>query len=113
MTTVIISKKNGRLFSLSVTGHTGFDEAGKDILCASISTLVQTAGQGIKKFVTKDVILDMNVKQPRFFIRLPDNLSEQQYLQAELILNTCILGINDLRSGYQNYIKVEVKNNVY
>jgi hypothetical protein len=113
MTTVIISKRNDRIFRLTAKGHTGYAKSGKDIVCASISTLIQTAGLGIKEYVTSEVLLNMNAKLPEYIIQLPENLSETQYLQAELILNTCILGIKDLQSGYKNFIKVEVKNDVY
>lgn len=35
--------KDGLIRSLSVQGHAGFDEYGRDIICAASSTLFQTA----------------------------------------------------------------------
>lgn len=113
MTTIKIFKTNGKLYGLSACGHTGFEEYGNDILCASISSIIQTAGLGIRELVTKDVNLICKEEPPKFEIILPKNLSESKYLQAELILNTCILGLLDLQSGYPKNIKVEVKNDVY
>lgn len=113
MTTIKICKKNGRYTSVIATGHTGFGDFGSDILCASISAIIQTAGLGLKKLVTDRVELVVDEKQPMYKIILPDDLSEQLYPQAELILKTCILGLRDLQSGYSKYLKVEVKNYVY
>ena len=113
MTTIRISKENGKINSVYAYGHTDYDERYRDILCASISILIQTSGKAIERFVTDKVELVIDEKQPMYKIILPRDLSEQLYSQAELILKTCILGLKDLASGYPKYIKVEVKNYVY
>jgi hypothetical protein len=33
-----------------VTGHAGFAQAGKDIVCAAVSALVQTAANGVSTY---------------------------------------------------------------
>ena len=112
-TKIKISKKDGKLVGLSAQGHTGFGEYGSDILCACVSSIIQTAGLGIRELVCKDVILNICEKTPKFEIILPQNLSSTQYPQAELILKTAIVGLEDLQSGYPKNIKMEVKNDVY
>ncbi|MBQ7307336.1 MAG: ribosomal-processing cysteine protease Prp, partial [Clostridia bacterium] len=106
-------KKNDKLKGIKVSGHTGFGEYGSDILCASISSIVQTAGLGLRELVSQKISMKIDPKIPLFEIILPDTLLTQQYLQAELILDTCILGLKDLQSGYPKNIKLEVKNDVY
>lgn len=113
MTTIKIFKKNNKLTGIKVSGHTGFGEYGQDILCASISSIVQTAGLGLRNLVSQKISMKINPNIPSFEIKLPSDLLMQQYLQAELILNTCILGLEDLQSGYPKNIKLEVKNDVY
>ena len=39
----VFEKKNGTLCGLSVRGHAGFAEAGKDVVCAAVSSAVQYA----------------------------------------------------------------------
>lgn len=34
-----------RAFRMRITGHAGYDEIGKDIVCAAVSALVQTLAQ--------------------------------------------------------------------
>lgn len=113
MTTIKIFMQNDKIQSVSAVGHSGYGNYGSDILCASISAIVQTAGLGIKTLVSQDVILFTDENKPEFKITLPDNLSNFQYSQAKLILDTCILGLKDLQSGYPKNIKLEVKNDVY
>lgn len=112
-TKIVISKKDEKIVSICVSGHTGFADSGSDILCASISAIIQTASLGILKLVSKNVDIISNDEPPKFKITLPDNLSSDKYLQAKLILDTAILGLEDLQSGYPKYIKMEVKNDVY
>lgn len=113
MTIIKIFKKQGRITAITASGHTDFGEEGSDILCASISSIIQTAALGIKELVTKDVILKCDNDIPLYSIVMPDNLPEKKYSDADLILKTCMLGLKDLADGYHKFIKMEVKNDVY
>ena len=42
MIKVRISKKNNIIESIKCNGHAGYDEYGKDIVCASFSTMIIT-----------------------------------------------------------------------
>lgn len=44
MTTVIFSAKDGR-YEVSAYGHSGYAEAGKDIVCAAVSSILGMAAQ--------------------------------------------------------------------
>ena len=39
----VFERKNGRFCGFSVQGHAGFAEAGKDVVCAAVSSAVQYA----------------------------------------------------------------------
>ena len=113
MTTIKVSKKNGKFTEIKAVGHTGYSEEGTDILCASVSTLIQSTALGLIKLVSKDVELYVNEITPEFKIIIPTNLSSSQYSQAELLIKSCLLGLEDLASGYPKNLKMEVKNDVY
>ena len=49
MTDIKFYKKDNKYFKIEATGHTGYDESGKDILCASISSILQSGALGLKK----------------------------------------------------------------
>ena len=43
MTDVKITKKDGSIVSVVCDGHTGYGVEGEDIVCAALSSVVQTA----------------------------------------------------------------------
>ena len=47
MTRVIIIKKNNEICEVECDGHTNYGEKGEDIVCASLSSIVQTAVLGL------------------------------------------------------------------
>ena len=47
MTDVIITRKNNHIVAVSASGHTGYGESGEDIVCAGISTLIQSSLLGL------------------------------------------------------------------
>ena len=43
MTVIRIGKKNGKIVSVECDGHTGYGVEGEDVVCAALSSIVQTA----------------------------------------------------------------------
>ena len=42
-----ILRRNGRTAGFSVSGHAGYADSGKDIVCAAVSSAVQLTANGI------------------------------------------------------------------
>ena len=93
MTTVKFGKSGNRIVSVECDGHTGYGVEGEDIVCAALSSIVQTVRkeEGYLKAV------------------LPKNLSERQTHDADVILSTLLLGVSDLYEGFSDFINLEVK----
>ena len=110
MTKVVILKRNNKIFEVECDGHTNYGERGEDIVCASLSSVVQTAVLGLLMIVM--VELDMKRDDERGYLKftLPEKLSEKQEIQASAILDTMMCGISDLYEGFSDYIELEVKN---
>lgn len=45
--------------SITITGHANYAEPGKDIVCAGVSTLVQTLIQSVEELTTDQIQYDM------------------------------------------------------
>ncbi|MBQ4050344.1 MAG: ribosomal-processing cysteine protease Prp [Oscillospiraceae bacterium] len=54
MTKATFFSKSGKLYGFSVSGHTGYGVAGRDILCAAISSAVQMTANGITEILKKE-----------------------------------------------------------
>lgn len=109
MTEVTIFKKNNEITEVVCDGHTFYGEKGEDIVCAALSSVVQTAALGL--MTVAGVNLDFERDEERGYLRmaLPENLTEQQRHDCSIILDTMLMGISDLYEGFSDFIELEVK----
>ena len=110
MTKVTISKKNNKIFEVECDGHTNYGEKGEDIVCASLSSIVQTAVLGLLMIVMIELDMKRDDEQGYLKFTLPENLSETQDIKACAVLDTMLCGISDLYESFSDYIELEVKN---
>lgn len=110
MTKVTILKKDNKIFEVECDGHAMYGEKGEDIVCASLSSIVQTAVLGLLMVALLE--LDMKRDDDKGYLKftLPENLSEEQSIQASAILDTMLCGISDLNESFSDYIELEVKS---
>ena len=69
-----------------VQGHAGAEEPGKDIVCAAISVLFQTALLGLDAYVTKE--LDWKMEHGYLECWLPESLPLAEQEKVAVILGT-------------------------
>lgn len=99
MIRVNVNKKDGKIKTIKVKGHAGYDEYGKDIICASVSSIVTTTVNGILK-------LDED------YLTFKDNGSiEIKILKhdktVDILLDNMIELLTELKTKYKKYIKIE------
>lgn len=110
MTKVTISKKNDKIFEVECDGHTNYGEKGEDIVCASLSSIVQTAVLGLLMIVMIELKMKRDDEMGYLKFTLPENLDATQEIQASAILDTMLCGISDLYESFSDYIELEVKS---
>ena len=110
MTKVTILKKDFKIFEVECDGHTNYGENGEEIVCASLSSVVQTAVLGLLMIVMVEVEMQRDDELGYLKFTLPENLDETQEIQACAILDTMLCGISDLYETFSDYIELEVKN---
>ena len=109
MTKVTIVKKKFKIFSVECDGHTNYGEKGEDIVCASLSSIVQTAVLGLLVVATLEIDMKRDDEQGYLKFTLPENLDDTQEIQVSAILDTMLCGISDLYESFSDYIELEVK----
>lgn len=107
MTVVSVKKSGSHIVKVTLNGHTDYGEEGEDIVCAGISTLAQTAVLGLMQVVGVNLKFERGDEAYLSF-ELPE-LDEKMRHDADVLLDTMMLGIYDLHEGYSRYIKLEVK----
>ena len=100
----VVKDEEGHVVSFESAGHTGLDEHGKDILCAAISTLVQTAALGLNEVLGLSIQVAM--RDGYFSCILPDDMDDTQKNQADIILNTMLVGLYNLQNAYPMNLEI-------
>ena len=109
MTTVRFSRRDGKFVAVSCEGHTDYGEHGSDIVCAALSSVVQTAVLGLLQVAGIAVDYKINEDAGALSAKLPDKLSERQAHDADVILKTAFLGVSDLYEQFSDFINLEVQ----
>lgn len=113
MTKVKIIKKNRFITSVEADGHTGYGVSGEDVVCAALSSIIQTAVLGLLSVAGVNVEMERDDKAGYIKFVLPKNLSEEQKHDSDVILSTMLVGVSDLYESYSDFIELEVLDNVY
>ena len=90
-------------------GHTGYAASGEDIVCAALSSVIQTALLRLLQVAGINVLYERDDEDGYLMFELPDDITDQQAHDADVILSTMYMGIADLVESYSDYIKLEVK----
>lgn len=105
MTEITVWSKRGRLVGFDAIGHTGYAEAGEDIVCAAVSAITQTAVIGITEVLKAPCALD--ISDGELHLMLGKTVKGKQFEQAELILGTMLAGLRSIETDYSDYLKLE------
>ena len=108
MTDITITRKNNHIVEVTASGHTGYGESGEDIVCAGVSTLIQSALLGLLQVAGLNVKYTVNEAQGSLRFTLPEGLTDAERHDADVILNTMLCGLNDFYTEYSDYINLEV-----
>ena len=98
--------RSGRIVQISMKGHAGYEEAGKDIVCAAASVTAYTCAGAIGELAG---IPDCYTTGDGMFeIVMPDNagVDEEKRKIAETILETTYIGFKQIELSYPKYLKV-------
>ncbi len=109
MTSVQFISFAGRLIGFEAWGHTGYAPAGKDIVCAGVSTLVQTTVLGLEKLIGIKVTVNQEKKTGHFYCRIASNTEEEKQVQADFVLHLTYLGLQQIATEYKDYVRVSIK----
>ena len=95
----------GRIREFELSGHAGFAIEGQDIVCAGVSALSIAAVNGLEHFLS--VVPKVQEADGHLTCQLV-GIPEQELEQAQWILQTMTLGIEQIHSAYgQDYIIID------
>ena len=109
MTKVEVLRKSGHIVTLTADGHTGYGVEGEDIVCAALSSIIQTALLGLMQVAGINVEFEIRDDEGYLSFKLPE-LNETLRHDADMILDTMLCGINDLYETYSDFIDLSMVN---
>ena len=110
MTRVDFFNEDGRITGFCCSGHSGYAEAGADIICAAVSTAVTFAADTITEVLGERAKVKVNEADARITLKLPAACEEEEAVQA--VLTGMMLTLSHWRDDYPDYIEVmEVQQN--
>ena len=97
-----ISLSNG--CCVSITGHSGQATKGNDIVCAGVSALSQSVVLALEFYE-----ITHNINQQEGLLEFSVNVSgltDMQKIRCESIVSVFIIGINEIRKQYPEFVHV-------
>ena len=96
--------ENERITGFSVSGHSGYAEAGEDVVCAAVSAAVGMAEATINDVCGAKAKVRVKEEDARVTLTLPAVCDEEESVQA--VLAGLLLYLCSLRDEYPDYIEV-------
>ena len=93
-----------RITGFSISGHSGYAEAGQDIVCAAISAVVTMAEATINDVCGAKAKVRVKDEQARITLTLPVSCDEEETVQA--VLAGMMLTLCSMRDDYPDNIEV-------
>ena len=93
-----------RITGFSISGHSGYAEAGQDIVCAAVSAVVTMAEATINDVCGAKAKVRVKDEQARITLMLPTSCDEEDTVQA--VLSGMMLTLISMRDDYPDYIEV-------
>ena len=96
--------EDDRITGFSVSGHSGYAEAGSDIVCAAITAVVTMAEATINDVCGAKAKVRVKEADARITLTLPTSCDEEDAVQA--VLAGLMLTLINMRDDYPDYIEV-------
>lgn len=101
MITVKLQRKNGRIVAFEVSGHSGYADAGADIVCASVSSVVWTVINGLENVI--GIPVECHQEDAFVSCKLP-HLSSDFSAKAAVLLDSMVIFFDNLTKQYGDFI---------
>ena len=93
-----------RITGFTVSGHSGYEERGKDIVCAYVTAVVTMAEATINDVCGAKAKVRVKNDTARITLTLPASCDEEETVQA--VLAGMMLTLCGMRDDYPDYIEV-------
>ena len=105
MTRIDLFRHDGVYCGMRCSGHSGFSEAGSDIVCAAVSTLVINCINSVETFTEDAFAVESDEAAAWISFRFTGEVSGA----GRLLLDSTVLGLENVAADYEDCILIEVQ----
>ena len=106
MTFITFSSEGSRIVGFEVSGHSGYAESGRDIVCASVSSAVNLVACTLNEVMGLAASVHTDEKKAKLSFRLPGGLSAVAEDTAQSLLTGLMLYFAELQELYPQHLSV-------
>lgn len=99
------SKKNIEQFV--VKGHAYAADPGQDIVCSAVSVLTQTTVLALHEVA--NIAIGYEIESGYLKCKLPMDLTKKELYDTKLLIDTMLLGLNNIQESYPKYVEIHNK----
>ena len=106
MINIKVFVKDGIYSGFEIRGHAGYDEYGRDIVCAAVSMLVINTINSIEQFTDDHFSAEAEEESGYIKFLLEDTISHD----STILMNSLVLGLQAVEEQYsKEYIKLNLE----
>lgn len=106
MTTVTFHTEGSRIIGFDAEGHSGYAEAGEDIVCAAVTSAVRLVEATVNDVLGLCAAVRVDERAARISFRLPGGLSQTDEKATQAYLTGLMLYLAELHGEYPEHIEV-------
>ena len=106
MTTITFYSQGSRVTGFEVKGHSGYAEAGADIVCAAITSAVRLAEATVNDVLGLEAPVKVREKDAYLSLKLPGSLGQTNESTCQALLTGLMVYLVQLAEEYPQHISV-------
>jgi len=104
----LVRRNSLGLLEICVSGNAGFAEKGRDIVCAAVSAIAQTALLGLCGTPGLEVEYGISDEAGTLFCKITGVASQEASVSAEAIVRTMVLGLRSIEAAHGEFLRVKL-----
>ncbi|MFQ6752638.1 MAG: ribosomal-processing cysteine protease Prp [Clostridia bacterium] len=109
MINILVLRNKQNIITMEATGHSGYAEAGSDIVCSSVSTLLQSLINGLTEVVKAEPKYVIDEDIPHLSVSVDKDIDRERMSKAQILMQTTYLSLVDISNSYAKFIKIKEK----
>ena len=106
MTTVTFHTQGGRITGFDASGHSGYGEAGADLVCAAVTSAVRLAECTVNEVLGAAASVRIDERTAAISFRLPGSLGDAAESASQAVLTGLMVYLSELHGEYPEHVEV-------